>query len=71
MKITNKEDLFGKVFGKIRIIGLSGDPHLASGCCYVYRCECGNEGKISASLLRRTAVPMCHACYMKNKLKDV
>jgi hypothetical protein len=68
MKLCVKEDFFDKVFGKIRIIGLSGDPHSSSGCQLVYRCECGNEGRITAGILRKVAYPQCHECLMKQKI---
>lgn len=40
-------DLSGQRFGNIVILGYSCNPFDGRGVRYVFRCDCGREGKIS------------------------
>lgn len=65
------EDLTGKIFGKLQVIGpdfdfnkkkRENDKNKALGIYWFCKCECGEKVSVSTNYLMRTKVPHCDKC---------
>lgn len=65
--IMNKDELIGKKFGKLTVLGFGHHPDDKSDTKYVYRCECGNEGFLTGRYMMTRPDIACPKCTYKRR----
>lgn len=66
--MTKLEDLAGRRFGRLVVIGFSHVPVNDKHACWLCQCDCGKQSTVSGKNLRMGKTKSCGCMSQRNKM---